>query len=262
MVVILKTKAMQPLKKNPKKQLEKFSTIFMQIGLVLVLFIVYVFIEHETLQERAVVGMPYNMDEPDYIPDAILPVKKEVKEVKAVQPKEVEPKPKPKPLIDIKKVDNSTKTVETALPTTDDELKKIDNLLNGMTSDEPVDDIGPDETVPFIVLETVPTFPGCTGDNDELRSCFNKKMQKHFAKKFNADILSELGLSPGKKSVVMQFVIDKQGSIIDIIVKAPHPRIEREAMGVVKKLPKMKPGMQRGRPVGVKYTLPMKVIVE
>lgn len=254
---------MQPFKKNPKKQLEKFSTIFMQIGLVLVLFVVHVFIEHETEQDLAIIGLPYDFTEDDYIPDAILPVQKQKKVVKTVQPKVVEPKPKPKPLIDITKVANKTKTIETILPTTDDELKKIDNVLNGMTSDgSDNDDLDPEDAVPFIALETVPTFPGCKGDNDALRSCFNKKMQKHFSKKFDANILSELGLSPGKKRVVMQFIIDKQGNIIDIVVKAPHPRIKKEALGVVKKLPKMKPGMQRGRPVGVKYTLPMKVIVE
>lgn len=254
---------MQPLKKNPKKQLEKFSTIFMQIGLVLTLFIVHVFIEHETEQELAIANISFDFTEDNYVPDAILPIQKEKKIVKKEQPKVVEPKPKPKSLVDIKKVDNNTKTIETILPTTDDEIKKIDNVLDGMTSDDlDDDDIDADDTVPFMVLETVPTFPGCKGDNDELRSCFNKKMQRHFSKKFNAEILNELGLPPGRKSVVMQFIIDKQGSIIDIKVKAPHPRIKKEAAGVVKKLPKMKPGMQRGRPVGVKYTLPMKVIVE
>jgi len=253
---------MQPLKKNPKKQLEKFSTIFMQIGLVLVLFIVHVFIEHETEQDLAIIDMPYDSGEPDFIPDAILPIQKEKKVVKVEQPKQVEPKPKPKSLIDVKKVANDSKTIETTLPTTDDEIKKIDKVLTGITTDDLDDDPPLVENVPFMVLETVPTFPGCSGDNDELRACFNKKMQRHFSKKFNADILGELGLSPGKKSVVMQFVIDKHGNIMDIIVKAPHPRIEKEAMGVVKELPKMKPGMQRGTPVGVKYTLPMKVIVE
>ena len=253
---------MQPLKKNPKKQLEKFSTIFTQIGLVLVLFIVHVFIEHETEQDLAIIDMRYDPIEPDYIPDAILPIQKEKKVLKVKQPKRIEPKPEPKPLIDLKKVPDNSKTIETKLPTTDDELKKIDNLLGGMTSDGSDDDPPLENDVTFLTMERVPTFPGCKGDNDELRACFNKKMQRHFSKKFNADILSELGLSSGKKRVVMQFVIDKQGNIIDIVVKAPHPKIKREAMGVVKKLPKMKPGMQRGRPVGVKYTLPMKVIVE
>ncbi|MDT7832688.1 energy transducer TonB [Flavobacteriaceae bacterium S356] len=253
---------MQPFKKNPKKQLEKFSTIFMQIGLVLVLFIVHVFIEYETEQDLAIIDMRYDPTEPDYLPDAILPVQKEKKVVKAEQPKQIEPKPKPKPLIDIKKVPDDRKTIETKLPTTDDELKKIDNLLDGMTSDGLDDDPPLENDVTFLTMEKVPTFPGCKGDNDELRACFNKKMQRHFAKKFDAELPNELGLSAGKKNVIMLFVINKEGVITDIKVKAPHPRLRKEAIRIVKKLPKMKPGMQRGTPVGVKYTLPMKVIVE
>jgi protein TonB len=42
---------MKNLKKQPTKQLEKFSNIFMQLGLVLVLFVVFVSLEHKT-EER------------------------------------------------------------------------------------------------------------------------------------------------------------------------------------------------------------------
>lgn len=41
---------MKNVKKIPTKQLEKFSTIFTQLGLVLVLFIVYISLEHQTKQ--------------------------------------------------------------------------------------------------------------------------------------------------------------------------------------------------------------------
>ena len=43
---------MKNVKKLPTKQLEKFSTIFTQLGLVLVLFIVYLAIEHETEEKK------------------------------------------------------------------------------------------------------------------------------------------------------------------------------------------------------------------
>jgi len=39
---------MKNFKKAPTKQLEKFSNIFAQLGLVLVLFVVYVSLEHQT----------------------------------------------------------------------------------------------------------------------------------------------------------------------------------------------------------------------
>ena len=50
---------MKNLKKLPNKQLEKFSNIFTQLGLVLVLFIVYVTLEHETKQSRFILENSY-----------------------------------------------------------------------------------------------------------------------------------------------------------------------------------------------------------
>ena len=49
----------------------------------------------------------------------------------------------------------------------------------------------------------------------------------------------------------------KQGKIAEVRARAPHPRLEQEAARVVNKLPKMQPGKQRGKPVGVVYSLPI-----
>ena len=53
------------------------------------------------------------------------------------------------------------------------------------------------------------------------------------------------------------FTIDEHGSIQEVMARAPHPRLQTEATRVVKTLPKMTPGKQRGRPVRVKYSLPI-----
>jgi len=87
-------------------------------------------------------------------------------------------------------------------------------------------------------------------------------MQRHFGKKFDTDLPNELGLSPGRKRIIMLFKIDRTGNIVDIRAKAPHPRLTAEAIRIIKLLPRMKPGRQRGKPVGVKYTLPMRIDVE
>jgi protein TonB len=87
-------------------------------------------------------------------------------------------------------------------------------------------------------------------------------MQKHFARKFNSDLPNDLGMTPGKKRIIMLFKINKVGDIVDIRAKAPHPKLQKEAIRIVKLLPKMKPGRQRGKAVGVKYALPMTIEVE
>jgi periplasmic protein TonB len=66
-----------------------------------------------------------------------------------------------------------------------------------------------------------------------------------------------LGLEPGTKRIFVVFIIDKNGNITNIESRAPHKSLQLEAERVVKSLPKMEPGKQRGKPVGVKYSLPI-----
>jgi protein TonB len=87
-------------------------------------------------------------------------------------------------------------------------------------------------------------------------------VQKHFVRKFDAELPNELGLSSGKKRVFIGFKIDKNGNIVNVQARGPHPKIEDEVLKVMKQLPKMKPGRQRGKPVGVKYSIPFTLIVE
>lgn len=117
------------------------------------------------------------------------------------------------------------------------------------------------EDVPFTLIEDVPVYPGCTGNNEQLRNCLNQNVQKFIAKKFNTDLAQDLGLSSGKKRIFVMFKIDKNGNIADIQAKGPHRSLEAEAIRVVNMLPKMEPGKQRGRPIGVKYSLPISFIV-
>jgi len=113
------------------------------------------------------------------------------------------------------------------------------------------------EDVPFMVIEKVPVYPGCKGNNDELRKCLEKKIQEHVSTNFNANLSQDLGLETGKKRIFVMFVIDRAGKITNIQSRAPHKRLQKEAERVIKLLPKMKPGLQRGRAVGVKYSLPI-----
>ena len=119
-----------------------------------------------------------------------------------------------------------------------------------------------EEDVPFAIIEEVPTYPGCKGTNEQKKKCLQEKIQKIVRKYYNTGLANDLGLSPGKKRVYVQFKIDKNGNITDIRARGPHKRLEKEAIRVVQKIPKMIPGKQRNRPVGVKYTLPITLVVE
>lgn len=58
--------------------------------------------------------------------------------------------------------------------------------------------------------------------------------------------------------VYAQFVIEKDGSLTNIkIVRSPHQDLSEEAIRVLADMPKWKPGIQRGKPVRAKYSLPV-----
>ena len=237
------------IKKNPKSNLENYSKLFVQLGLVLALLITYIAIEAKTYDRQfsdlGDVNMNAELEEETVITERVEPVK---------------PPPPPPPTPEVIEVVEDEKEVEeTIIETTEtDEKEKV--------VVEKIVEIAEEETiledVPFTIIEDVPVFPGCKGNKEELKDCFSKMVQKHFSRKFDADLPNELGLSSGRKRVIIAFKIDKNGDVVDIQARAPHPKIKDEVIDVMKQLPKMKPGRQRGTPVGVKYSIPFTLIVE
>lgn len=58
--------------------------------------------------------------------------------------------------------------------------------------------------------------------------------------------------------VIVQFNVEKNGEIDNIrIVKSVHPLLDLEAVRVVKKMPRWEPGHRDGKPISVRYTLPI-----
>ena len=63
--------------------------------------------------------------------------------------------------------------------------------------------------------------------------------------------------------VIVQFVVRKDGSLSDFKVLRPvDPWLDAEAIRVISTMPKWKPGMQEGKPVSVKFTLPVAFMLE
>lgn len=58
--------------------------------------------------------------------------------------------------------------------------------------------------------------------------------------------------------VIVAFVIEKDGNISNPQIEKPiHPSLNEEAMRVVKEMPRWEPGMHKGKPISVKYHLPI-----
>lgn len=237
------------IKKNPKANLENYTKIFMQLGLVLALLVVYLAIEKKTY-DRVIADLG----------PVVLNMEDEEQTIEIEQVKPPEPKTPPPPTPDkIEVVEDEVEVEETVIESTEtdeDEAVEVEEIIEI----EEVEEV--EEDVPFAIIEDVPVYPGCKGNKDKLRACLQEKITKHVNRKFNSELASDLGLSPGVKRIFVMFKIDKSGNITDVMARAPHKRLQEEAIRVVNLLPKMTPGKQRGRPVGVKYSLPIAFKVE
>jgi protein TonB len=238
------------IKKNPKSNLENYSKLFIQLGLVLALFVTYVAMENKTydkvIETFADASIQDEMEQED------IPITERIEQAKPKAP----PPPAPEK---IEIVEDDKEVEETVIETTETdetEAVEVEEIEEVEEAEEVVED------VPFALIEEVPVFPGCTGTRAQKSKCLNDNIKKHVIRRFNSELAGDLGLSPGKKKIWVVFRINKKGNITDINARAPHPRLKKEAIRVTQTLPKMTPGKQRGIPVGMKYTLPISFNVE
>ncbi len=97
----------------------------------------------------------------------------------------------------------------------------------------------------FQVVEEMPEFPGGMGE------CL-----KFLGKNIKYPVEAQQAGAQGK--VIVQFVVEKDGSIANPkVVRSIDPNLDGEAIRVISIMPKWKPGMQKGQPVRVKYTVPV-----
>ena len=107
------------------------------------------------------------------------------------------------------------------------------------------------------LVDEVPIFPGCEiGNNEKRGKCMSEKISKFVQNNFNISLAGDLGLT-GRQRINVIFKIDKNGDVIDIRARAPHPRLENEAIRVINLLPKIQPGKFKGKTVIVPYSLPI-----
>jgi protein TonB len=230
------------VKKTTKADLNKRTVFFLQIGLILVLLMVYFVVQWRTYEKTEIVQDVYNNEplaELD-IPITILPTPPPP--VIPVAPEEIKLIPD-----DVDKEEDNIKSSEV-----DNEPIATVADIKEVKKDDEID------IVPFIFIEDVPIFPGCEKlrNNTERKDCMSEKITTFINKEFNSELGSQLGLK-GINKIIVMFKIDTNGDIVDVKTRAPHPKLEQEAKRVIESLPKMKPGKQRGIPVNVQYYLPI-----
>lgn len=232
------------LKKNPQANVGRNSSLYFAVGLNVMLVLTYIGLEHKTYEPEST-----NID--------ILMLDKQFDEDIPITTINIPPPPPPKQVVTeaITIVEDVEDVEETVVEST--EIGQDDVIEERVVSVEEVEvvEVEEDIEVPFAVIEKVPQFPGCTGNNDELRACFQRKMQEHLQEHFRyPEAAAELDIQ-GK--VYVFFLIDKNGKVSKVKSRGPNKLLITEAERIIGLLPKMKPGKQRNKSVGVPYSVPI-----
>lgn len=121
------------------------------------------------------------------------------------------------------------------------------------------------EDIGFVMIaEKMPTYGDCHEQDlskDEITQCSNKALLSYLYNNIKYPALArENGISG---TVVVQFIIGKNGQVRDIeVVKDIGGGCGQETLRVLRKMEEWQPGKQRGMPVNVKMTLPVKFNLE
>ena len=219
------------LKKSPKASLEDKKLTYVLMGLVLVLSICYVAFEWT---EKEVTK--YEVTDTEFFFEEEIDIQQTTQET---------PPPPPPPavqeveVLNVVEDDVETETIE--INTEDD--KDVEVVI-APPVEAPVEE--EEEEVIFVVVESMPEFPGG-----------QQALFKYLADNVKYPVIAQENGIQGR--VICQFVVNKDGSIVDVVAvrSSGEASLDKEAIRVIKSMPKWKPGKQRGKPVRVKYTVPV-----
>ncbi len=218
------------VKKSEKASLEKDKLIYVLMGLVFVLSLVYVALEWT---EKEVTK--YEVTDTEFLFE---------EEVEIQQTSQETPPPPPPPAVQEVEVLNvvednvETESIEVNTEETEQEV------VIAAPVEAPVEE--EEEEVVFVVVESMPEFPGG-----------QQALFKYLSENVKYPVIAQENGIQGR--VICQFVVNKDGSIVDVEVvrSGGDPSLDKEAVRVIKSMPKWKPGKQRGKAVRVKYTVPV-----
>ncbi len=218
------------VKKSEKASLEKDKLVYVLMGLVFVLSLCYVALEWT---EREVTK--YEVTDTEFLFE---------EEVEIQQTSQETPPPPPPPAVQevevLNVVEDNVETETIEVSTEENETE----VVIAAPVEAPVEE--EEEEVVFVVVESMPEFPGG-----------QQALFKFLSENVKYPVIAQENGIQGR--VICQFVVNRDGSIVDVEVvrSGGDASLDKEAVRVIKSMPKWKPGKQRGKAVRVKYTLPV-----
>mgnify|MGYP003390988767 FL=1 len=222
------------VKKTPKASLENKRALFIEIGLIVALAVVYI---------------AFNWTSKD-VQVSTLEAENQVVQEEEIIPitQETPPPPPEAPKIPV---------LSDQIDIVDDEIEVDNDFLSLEDSDDMgveimdyvenvQEEVVEEEAIPFQLVEEKPSFMG--GDANQFSAWVNKRL-------VYPEIAKENGV---QGRVTLQFTVEKDGSVTKVkVLRGVAPSLDKEAVRVVSMSPKWKPGKQRDRAVPVTYTFPV-----
>ena len=221
------------IKKSPKADLEGKKTTNLFIGAIMVLAVLFVGFEWSERDRKVVTdsGIQEVVFEEEVIPIT-----------EQEQPQQAPPPPQAPPAEEVLQIiENDSQVEESTIQASDDTQAAVEVKYTPVEVEE--EEV--DEQQIFQVVEENPEFPGGM-----------KECMKFLSNNIKYPQISQENGVQGR--VIVQFVVNADGTIVDpVVVRGVDPYLDKEALRVIKLMPKWKPGKQRGKAVRVRYTQPV-----
>ena len=222
------------IKKSPSADLNNKKLLFVEIGFVIALLIVYGAFEYRSKEKKEAVLAAENTE---IIEEEIVPITQE----NTPPPPEIAKVPVLSDIIDIVEDDI---TVEDNILNLEDDANLGVEVMDEVSEVE--EEVVEEESIPFALVEKKPSFMG--GDANTFSAWVNQHLE-------DPEVARENGVS-GR--VMLQFTVNPNGSVTDVkVLRGVDPALDKEAVRVISSSPKWEPGRQRDRAVKVTYTFPV-----
>ena len=221
------------IKKSPKADLENKKTTNLLIGAILTLSVLFIGFEWSERDKQVATdtGLTEIVFEEEIIPIT-----------EQEQPKQAPPPPEAPKVEEVLEImDNDSKVEESTIQASDDTQAAVEVKYTPVEVEE--EEV--EEEQIFQIVEEAASFPGGIGE-----------CMKWLGKNIKYPTISQEYGVQGR--VIVQFVINRDGSIVDAkVVRGVDPYLDKEALRVVNQMPKWSPGKQRGKAVRCQFTLPV-----
>lgn len=221
------------LKKNEKANLENKKSLFLQIGLIIALLVCLGAMEWTSGQKKdsAFAGMTEEAIEEEQIP------------VTEETPPEEMPPPEVT-VTDLFEIVEDDVVIDSDVKFEDDETSE-DKVVEIYAPVLQAEEEEVEEEV-FVIVEDMPKFKG--GDINTFREWVQKRVRY-------PELAAENGI---QGRVFITFVVETNGTVSNVTVsRSVDQLLDEAAKEAVMASPKWEPGMQRGRPVRVRYSIPI-----